>query len=112
MTPFQTNFLGATPFSDYNIAMNLLSAQVYPVTIPGTAQTKYRAKFSWPYDANVWVCYNQTPLGVPPGTSAITNGSICELNPDIKYIKGGDILYIISRAVVLDANIALLVIPG
>lgn len=94
MTAFNSSFEGATPFTDTNSNFNLAANVGLSYTVPGDASLRYRAKFSYTSNANVWVSLNGTAATPAPGTQNST--SIQEFRPDVKYVKGGDVLNLIS----------------
>lgn len=94
MTAYNSSFGGTTPFSDTNSNFNLAANVGLSYTVPGVSSIKYRAKFSYTASANVWVSLNGTAATPAPGTQNST--SIQEFRPDVKYVKGGDVLNLIS----------------
>ena len=110
MTKYNTLYNGTTPFSDTAPQFSLLAGTALTYTVPGNSSQKYRVKFSWPYDGNVWVAINN-PARLPiPGF--MTSNSVSTLRPDVKYASGGDVLSFISTNAVLDAGFELLELPG
>lgn len=110
MTKYSTLYNGTTPFSDLAPQFGLLAATPLSYTVPGTSAQKYRAKFSWPYDANVWVALNST--ATLPVANTMNTDSVSTLRPDVKYVSGGDVLSFNSTLAVTDAGFELLEIPG
>ncbi len=94
MTAFNSSFEGATPFSDTVSNFNLAANAALSYTVPGDASLRYRAKFSYASNSNVWVSLNGT--AVTPGAGTQNSTSIQEFKPDIKYLRGGDVLSLIS----------------
>ncbi len=94
MTAYNSSFEGTTPFSDTVSNFNLAANVALPYTVPGVSSLRYRAKFSYAANANVWISNNGTAATPAPGTQNST--SIQEFKPDIKYVKGGDVLSLIS----------------
>lgn len=109
-TPYNNAFAGTEPFSDTTAQLALAAATALTYTVPGTAINKYKIIFSWPYNANVWVGYNVTATS--PSAGAIAANHNIELRPVERFVKGGDVLSFISIAVVTDAGLKLLSIPG
>jgi hypothetical protein len=110
MTAYSTNFDYTEPFSDTGFQLGLLATTVASYTIPGTPDKLYRAEFTYPYNANVWVGYNVTPTVPTEGTvSAVRN---IVLNPKLKYVRGGDVLNFISGGAVTDMGIELFTLPN
>ena len=110
MTSFNTGFLDTTPFSNLTAQFGLNAGTALPYTVPGTSATSYRATFSWPYNANVWVGYNVT--ATTPTENTMSSTANMELRPDFRYVRGGDVLSFISIGAVTDAGISLLTLPG
>ena len=110
MTKFNTSYLDATPFSDQTVGINLNADTAVTYTIPGDTSVQYRAKFSWPYNANVWVGY-KVAATLPSVNSAATTSGVT-LRPDIKFVRGGDVLSFRSLLAVTDAGIELLQLPS
>jgi len=112
MTKFNTSFLETLPFSDQTYQIALAASTALTITIPGTSADQYRAEFSWPYNANVYVGYNSTAIVPPAGTVAHTDNVSIVLRPKIKYVRGGDVLSFISGSLVTDGSMELLVLPS
>lgn len=110
MTQYQSLYLGTTPFSDTSVSINLVAATVATYTVPGTPQQKYRAKFSWGSGANVYVGLNTIPVASTSG--AVTSMPNVEFLPDLKYVKGGDVLSFLSTSAVTDSGLSLLLVNG
>lgn len=110
MTKFNTKYLGALPFSDTTVQIGLAATTALPYTIPGTSAQIYRAEFKWPYNASVWVGLNKTAI-LPIAATATASGNL-EMNPDIRYVKGGDVLSFISDSLVTNASLSLLEIQN
>jgi hypothetical protein len=98
--------LDAIPYSDQNITINLGANVVFTYTIPGTKQDKYRAEFSWPYDGNVYVGFNVTP--VLPANGTINEVSKVEFRPHLRFVVGGDVLSFISDSNMTNGGMNLL----
>jgi hypothetical protein len=109
-TPYNNSFDNTTPFSDTASNMALAANTELTYTVPGTGNKKYKAEFSWPYNANVWVSINETAVVPTPGT--IVTSARCELRPTYRYVVGGDVLHFISSSIVTDAGFRLLQLPN
>ena len=94
MTGYSSSFEGTTPFTDTNSNFNLAANTGLSYTVPGDSSLRYRAKFSYTANANVWVSNNGTAVTPVAGTQ--NSIVIQEFRPDIKYVKGGDVLNLIS----------------
>ncbi len=112
MTQYNSSFGGTLPFSDTTYQIALAASTALPITIPGTSANQYRAEFSWPYNANVYVGYNTTAAIPPAGTVAHTDNESIVLRPTVKYVRGGDVLSFISDSIVSNASMELLSLPG
>ncbi|HWY35727.1 MAG TPA: hypothetical protein VNX68_13865 [Nitrosopumilaceae archaeon] len=110
MTAYNSSFEGATPFSDTGSKFNLAANTGLSFTVPGDISVRYRAKFSYTANANVWVSYNGTAVSPIAGTQSATYNQ--EFRPDIKFVKGGDVLNLISSdATGAQVGVSLLQIP-
>lgn len=112
MTRFNTNYLECLPFSDQSVQVALAANTALPYTIPGDSSVQYRCQFSYAYDANVWVGYNTA--AVVPIAGAVTTASNTSIvfRPDVKYVRGGDILSFISGSIVSNIGLELLLLPS
>ena len=110
MTNFNTNFLETLPFSDLTGQLALAANTALTYTVPGTNAIQYRIEFKLAYNANVYVGYNITATVPTPGT--LTSNSRIEFRPNVKYVRGGDVLSFISNALVTDSGFSLLTVPG
>jgi hypothetical protein len=109
MTGYNSSFEGCTPFTDTNSNFNLAANIGLSYTVPGPSSLRYRAKFSYASNSNVWVSNNGTAATPVAGTQNST--SIQEFKPDIKYVKGGDVLSLISSDVAgAQVGVALLLV--
>jgi hypothetical protein len=102
MSPYQNGFNNTIPFSDTSPTIALAANTALPYTVPGTSAQRYKIYFSWPYNANVWVCNNGTATVPTPGT--INSSSACMYRPGANdqayYVRGGDVLSFISDGVI------------
>ena len=96
MTQYNVNFSDTFPFSNQTVSALLAASTALGVTIPGTDNQIYRAKFQCSSTAEIWVRLNGTATVPGAGTSATT--SYQELVPldECRYVKGGDTLSFIS----------------
>jgi len=109
---FNSNYLGATPFSDQTVQVALAANTALPYTIPGTSADQYRCEFSYTYDANIWVGFNTTAVVAPAGAVTTSSNVSITLNPKVKYVRGGDVLSFISGSIVSNMGIELLQLPS
>lgn len=110
MTIYSTNFDKTLPFSDHGFQLGLDANVTTTFTVPGDISKTYCAIFSFPYNANVWVGQNKTPTTPTQGVSAATVNF--SMNPDRKYVRGGDVLSFLSNANVSDIGCELFTLPG
>lgn len=94
MTAYNSSFGECTPFSDTGSKFNLAANAGLSYTIPGNSSLTYRAKFSYTSNANVWVSLNGTAVSPIAGTQSATSNQ--EFRPDVKFVRGGDVLNLIS----------------
>lgn len=110
MTAYNSSFEGTTPFSDNGSKFNLAANTGLSFTVPGDSSIRYRAKFSYTANANVWVSYNGTASSPVAGTQSASVNE--EFRPDVKYVRGGDILNLISSdAAGAQVGVSLLQLP-
>lgn len=109
-TNYLDNFDHMKPFSDTccQIALATNVAQTY--TIPGDKSQKYRMQLSYVSDSNVYVGYNVTAATPPAGTNT-TTGNL-EFRPDVKIVKGTDVISCVTPDASAQVGIALLAIPA
>jgi len=110
MTTYNSQYEDTSPFSDTTGTIALNSGVVGTYTVPGANTTRYRIDFKYPYNANVYVGLNTTPVTPSPGTVNSTNS--VEFRPERKYVKGGDVLSFISSSTVTDGGFSLLQLPN
>jgi hypothetical protein len=94
MTAYNSSFNGAMPFSDIGSKFNLVANAALTFTVPGIDSLKYRAQFSYTQNSNVWISLNGTPTVPVAGTQS--SSSMQEFRPDVRYVKGGDVLSVIT----------------
>jgi|SRR6185503_16130323 len=113
MTTYNSAFEGAFPFSDQTVQVALAANTELTYTVPGDNSMQYRADFSVPYNANIWIGYNITVTQPTPATATTTNRVERISNENyVRYVRGGDVLHFISNALVTDIGISLLRLPG
>jgi len=95
-TKYATNFTETFPFSDNGFMLFLVATTALPITVPGTPDQIYRARFAIPYGQSVWVKLNGTAVIPTSGAATATyNQEMIDMN-FVKYVKGGDTLSFIS----------------
>lgn len=112
MTMFVSSFNGTLPFSDISVQVALAATTELTYTVPGDNNVQYRCEFSYPYNANVWVGYNTTATVPPAGAVTVTSNEKLELRPDVRYVRGGDVLSFISDSLVTNMGLSLLTLPA
>lgn len=112
MTTYNSAFEGCFPFSDTTAQIALAANTAITYTVPGTNRDKYRCEFSWFYNSSIWVGYNETAVVPLPGAVTTATNSSIEFRPDVRYVKGGDVLSFISDSLVTNAGLSLLKLPG
>lgn len=106
MTKYNMSNGASIPFSDLTVQISLDANTVLTYTVPGENSISYRALFAWNENDNVWVGYRVT--ATVPSAGIITQQNGIERNPNIRFVRGGDVLSFISRAIVTDAGFSLL----
>ncbi len=112
MTKYASNFDGTRPFSDMAAQITLVTTTEQTYTVPGTSDQKYRAKFEFAANANVYVGLNVASASPAAGTNTTTAN--LEFRPsEPKYVKGGDVIHFSTPDTAgASAGISLLAIPG
>lgn len=92
---YNSNYDLTVPFSDLSIQVHVQTGTPESFTVPGTATTRYSARFAYGPTSNVFVRLN-TAAGVPSGGTVATE-PYNELNPghdrSQRYVNGGDVLH-------------------
>lgn len=109
MTNFQSNFNETLPISDTGMKVWLVANTEVNWTVPGTDSQKYRAKFAFNSNVDVWIAINQT--ATVPTSGVVEDTYMQELRPYDIYVKGGDVISIISTSTP-QVGVSLLAIPG
>lgn len=91
---YNSNYDETIPFSDTDKTFNLSANTVQTWTVPGSITTQYQAYFSYNYVSNVFVCLNSAPIVPTSGSSQ--NQQYCEFRPEKRYVKGGDVIQLIT----------------
>ncbi len=112
MTRFNTNYLETLPFSDRTVQVGLAANTELTYTVPGDKSVQYRCEFSYAYDANVWVGYNTAAVVPVAGAVTTSSNTSIVLRPDIKYVRGEDVLSFISGSLVSNMGFELLLLPS
>jgi hypothetical protein len=82
------------PFSDtcYQVACGTNVEET--ITVPGVATQQYQAYFSYIQGSNVFVRLNATPT--VPGGGTVGTQQYNEFRPKKRYVKGGDVIHLIT----------------
>lgn len=112
MTGYSDNFDHTKPFSDTCSQINLAANVQQSYTVPGTSAQRYRAKFEFAANANVYIGLNATAAS--PGAGLNTTTANVEFRPsEPKYVKGGDVINAVSPDTLgAYVGISLLAVPG
>lgn len=110
MTQYNTSSERTFPFSNMAVQLALAANTELTYTIPGDNSATYRCEFSYAYNANVWVGFNATSTTPVAGT--VAESPNVELNPEVRFVRGADVLHFKSNATVTDAGFSLLRLPG
>ncbi len=94
MTAFSTGFSGTLPFSDSGSKFNLAANVALSFTVPGDKSVTYRAEFSYTQNSNVWISLNGTATSPVAGTQS--DSYMEEFRPGARFVRGGDVLSIIT----------------
>lgn len=108
-TKFRENFSGTHPISDTGAKVWLAANTELTWTVPGDNTVKYRACFTYTYDAPIWVKLNDTIVVPVVGNAVDTYNE--QFRPDLLYVNGGDVLHFISTAS-HQFGVSLLELPG
>lgn len=109
-TQYASNFGGTQPFSDTAAQFSLAANTAQTYTVPGDSSVKYKVTFGYNDTANVYVGYNVTATSPTAGTNT-TSGNI-EFRPEIRFVKGGDVLSILTPDTTAHIGLSLLQLPG
>jgi len=107
---YNSNFDGTTPFSDVTYPVALATNTDETITVPGTATMQYQALFSYTSTSNVFVRLNAIPTVPPAGTGALEQYN--EFRPMKKYVKGGDVIHLITPDASAYVGVSLMQLPG
>lgn len=91
---YNSNYEETLPFSDTAVQMHLLANVELTYTVPGASTIQYQAYFEYASNSNVYVCKNATPV-IPAGSTVGTQ-QYNEFKPEKRYVRGGDVLHLIT----------------
>ena len=91
---YNSNYEGTIPFSDvcYQVALGANTEET--ITVPGTVTTQYQALFSYTSTSNVFVRNDAIPA-IPSG-GAVGSQQYNEFRPCKRYVRGGDVIHLIT----------------
>jgi hypothetical protein len=111
---YNSNFDLTIPFSDVCVQFSLATDTEQTYTVPGVATIRYAARFSYISTSNVFVRLNDTPAIPAAGTSGTEQYN--EFRPGAdgsqRYLKGGDVVYLITPDASAYVGISLRQLPG
>ena len=111
---YNSNFDLTIPFSDVCAQVALAANTEETFTIPGTATTKYSARFSYISTTNIFIRLNGTPTTPPSGT--VGTQQYGEFRPgddgSQRYVQGGDVLHFITPDTTAYVGVSLRQLPG
>jgi hypothetical protein len=93
-TKYNENYHDTIPFSDTDYQVGLSVSSEQTITVPGPSTMQYQALFSFNSSANVYVCLNATPTVSAPGS--VGSQPYNEFRPKKRYVRGGDVIHIIT----------------
>lgn len=107
---YNANYIETMPFSDtcFQVGCTVNSAQT--VTIPGTDTMQYQAYFEYASNSNVFVGKNAIPV-IPAGGSVGTQ-PYNEFKPIKRYVRGGDVLHLITPDAIAYIGVTLRQLQG
>lgn len=91
---YNANYIETMPFSDVCKQFNLAANTAQSWTIPGTPTQQFQAYFSYTQSSNVFVCNNAAATA--PGGGANTAQPYNEFRPLKRYVRGGDVLSLMT----------------
>jgi hypothetical protein len=91
---YNSNYNDTLPFSDTCVQLHLSANTELTYVVPGTVTTQYQALFEYNQSSNVFVRLNGAPTIPSSGTSGTQQYN--EYKPKKRYVKGGDVIHLIS----------------
>ena len=107
---YNSNYEGTTPFSDVCKQFNLAANTEQTYTVPGTATTQYQAHFTYISTAAFFVCLNGTAASPAGGTNTAVPYNV--FRPCKKYVRGGDVIHLVSPDAVTYVGLELMQLQG
>ncbi len=95
---YNSNYDLTIPFSDVCAQIALQANAEETFTVPGAATLRFAARFTYTSTSNVFVRLNDTPTTPPGGT--VGDEQYNEFRPGSdgsqRYVKGGDVIHLIT----------------
>lgn len=91
---YNANYIETMPFSDTAFQFGLSSNSALTATVPGTSTSQYQAYFEYTSNSNVYVCMNAAP--VIPTLGTVGTQQYNEFKPKKRYVRGGDVIQMIT----------------
>ncbi len=91
---YNSNYDETIPFSDTDYQVGLGVGVERTITVPGASTTQYQALFSYISTSNVFVRLNTAPTAPVIGT--VGTQPYNEFRPCKRYVKGGDVIHLIT----------------
>lgn len=109
-TNYNMNYNDCMPFTDIAPSVALAANTPLSYTVPGPATTKYRVEFHYNYLSNIYIANNSTAAVPVAGT--VSASSVSSYRPNVRYVKGGDVLSFITSDTSAQFGFDLLVVPN
>ena len=100
---YNSNYHETLPFSDTCAQFVLGSNVEQTFTVPGNDTQQFQALFGYNEVSNVYICLNATP--VIPASGTVGTQQYNEFRPMKRYVRGGDVIHMITSDA--SANIGL-----
>ena len=107
---YNANYIETMPFSDTCAQFSLAASTAQSWTVPGSNDKVYQAYFKYASESNVFVCLNDT--ATVPGGGAMTTQPYNEFKPEKRYVRGGDVLSLITPDSVAYVGVSLRQLQG
>lgn len=107
---YNSNYNETMPFSDVCFQVGLGANVEETITVPGADTIQYQAFFEYISTTNVFVCKNATPSIPPIGT--VGTQQYNELRPQKRYVRGGDVIHLITPDATAYVGVSLRQIQG
>lgn len=91
---YNSNYIETMPFSDVCKQFALATNVAQSWTVPGADTQQYQAYFEYNQSSNVFICKNGTATVPAGGTN--TSQPYNEFRPKKRYVRGGDVLSLIT----------------